>query len=294
MGRIGLLCERTWRCIVAADRSGARDTEIVVSRWINSGSHRQEGSASSADRHIIGVSLKSTRLRLTRGPHTILDGVMPAGTIYVTGPSVSLVADFRTPCDFIHFHVASDYLRSRQRAAHPDSSVPLPDLNGLMIRDPLADLLSRKLMTASDADDLLYATCIGQAIVMHIARMRSTQRTAGTMQGWRLKCVQEYIDAHLGDALRLSDLASVAGLSPMHYAAQFRAATGCRPHDYVLGRRIEHAKAMLSNTDMPLAVVALTVGFRGQAHFSTVFKRFTGQTPAHWRRATVHAGGPLP
>jgi AraC family transcriptional regulator len=83
--------------------------------------------------------------------------------------------------------------------------------------------------------------------------------------------------------ISLSDLANVAGLSRMHFAAQFRAATGYRPHDYLLYQRIESAKEILSGTDVPLAQVALTVGFHAQAHFSTVFKRLTGDTPARWR-----------
>ena len=82
---------------------------------------------------------------------------------------------------------------------------------------------------------------------------------------------------------RAADLAKVAGLSRMHFAAQFRAATGYRPREYLLHQRIEHAKSLLSNTETPLAEVALTVGFCTQAHFSTVFKRVTGETPARWR-----------
>ena len=77
----------------------------------------------------------------------------------------------------------------------------------------------------------------------------------------------------------------MAGLSRMYFAGQFRAATGYRPHDYLLHQRIESAKSMLSSTDMRLAEVALSVGFQAQAHFSTVFKRLTGQSPARWRRA---------
>jgi AraC family transcriptional regulator len=90
--------------------------------------------------------------------------------------------------------------------------------------------------------------------------------------------------AHFDEPLSLADLAAVAGLSRMHFAAQFRAATGYRPHDYLLHQRIESAKAILSNTGMPLAEVAVSLGFQAQAHFSTVFKRLTGETPARWRR----------
>ena len=114
---------------------------------------------------------------------------------------------------------------------------------------------------------------------MHIARMELSQPTASALPKWRLKRVQEYVDAHLDEALSLADLAAVAGLSPMYFAGQFRAATGYRPHDYLLYQRIESAKSMLSGTDTPLAEVALSVGFQAQPHFSTVFKRLTGAKP---------------
>lgn len=101
---------------------------------------------------------------------------------------------------------------------------------------------------------------------------------------WRLKRVQEHVNAHLDKPLGLADLAAVAGLSRMYFAAQFRAATGYRPHLYVLYQRIESAKSMLSGTDVPLTEVAYRAGFRNQAHFSTVFKRLAGQSPGRWRR----------
>jgi transcriptional regulator GlxA family with amidase domain len=96
--------------------------------------------------------------------------------------------------------------------------------------------------------------------------------------------VQDYVSANIGESISLPELAGVAGLSRMHFAAQFRAATGYRPHEYLLFRRIEEAKALLSQEAMPLVEVALSVGFQSQAHFSTIFKRFTGQTPLGWRR----------
>ena len=75
----------------------------------------------------------------------------------------------------------------------------------------------------------------------------------------------------------------------MHFAAQFRAATGFRPHEYLLFKRIERAKAVMAATEMPLVEVAFAVGFNAQAHFSTVFKRFTGKSPAQWKQEFRHA-----
>jgi AraC-like DNA-binding protein len=172
----------------------------------------------------------------------------------------------------------------RQNAAQSIPCQPIRDLNDLVIRDPLAELLCRTLIERGEPGDELYAESVGQILVMHIARMERPQSTVNALPKWRLKRVQEYVGAHLGEYISLADLAKVVGLSRMHFAAQFRAATGYRPHDYLLYRRIESAKAILSSTDMRLAEVALSLGFQAQAHFSTVFKRLTGETPARWRR----------
>jgi AraC family transcriptional regulator len=287
-GLSGPYAERAWRCLAATDKRRPIEADIVVSRWVDPRSScRYEKTMSSPDRHVIGVALKTTRLKLTRDQDTIFDGIMPVGTLHVTGPSQPLTAEFRAPCDFIHFHVSNDYLRKHQNAAQSILSQPMRDLKDLVIRDPLAELLCRTLIGRGDPGDGLYAESVGQTLVMHIARMERPQSIVNALPKWRLKRVQEYVDAHLDECISLADLAKVVGLSRMHFAAQFRAATGYRPHDYLLYRRIESAKAILSSTDMRLAEVALTLGFQAQAHFSTVFKRLTGETPARWRRKVI-------
>lgn len=89
---------------------------------------------------------------------------------------------------------------------------------------------------------------------------------------------------NLARPLRLNDLARAAGLSRMHFAAQFRATTGLPPHAYLVSCRIERAKALLSDTPLPLADIACAVGFRSHSHFSTVFRRRSGVAPMQWRR----------
>ena len=111
----------------------------------------------------------------------------------------------------------------------------------------------------------------------------ATQRQIRTLQKWRLKRVVEYVENHLSEKIALSDLAAVAGLSRMHFASQFRTATGLRPHEFLLGRRIQRAEELLRNTTMPIVEIALTVGFQTQPHLTTVFKRFAGCTPGRWR-----------
>src|SRR5271168_3602975 len=108
---------------------------------------------------------------------------------------------------------------------------------------------------------------------------------SGGLTKWRLRRVLTHIDQHICESITLASLAEVAGLSKMYFAAQFRAATGCRPHECVLRKRIECAQQMLLGTDESLVNIALAIGFQSQAHFSTVFKRFAGLSPYQWRVA---------
>ena len=114
-------------------------------------------------------------------------------------------------------------------------------------------------------------------------RVHANDRRIQALQGWRLKRVLDYIDVHLPSRITLFDLAAVAGLSRMHFASQFREATGLRPHEFLLRRRVQRAEELMKDTAMTVLEIALTVGFQTQAHFTTVFKRFTGCTPRRWR-----------
>lgn len=100
----------------------------------------------------------------------------------------------------------------------------------------------------------------------------------------RLRRVTQYIDQHLDEPVCVNTLAEVAGLSAKHFARAFKQATGDSPHQYLLARRIERAKLLLANGDLPLAQVALGCGFGSQQQMTKVFTSATGVSPGRWRR----------
>lgn len=106
---------------------------------------------------------------------------------------------------------------------------------------------------------------------------------------WRLKRVAAYVDENIAETITLAGMAAAAGLSRMHFAAQFRLTTGIRPREYVMRRRIELAQRLLLESRESLVQIALSVGFQTQAHFTTVFRRFIGDTPHQWRSASRRA-----
>ena len=118
---------------------------------------------------------------------------MPAGTLHITGPGQPLIAEFQGPCDFLHFHVSSDYLRECQEAARSTLAEPIPDLNDLIVRDPLAELLGSTLIESGSPGDSVYVESVGQTLVMHVARLEPPRHTVSALPKWRLKRVQEYV-----------------------------------------------------------------------------------------------------
>ncbi|MBR0845727.1 helix-turn-helix transcriptional regulator [Bradyrhizobium liaoningense] len=278
--------ERKWR--QPEPRAGLAPEDITISRWTSAQTAvRSEEATTPPDRYFFSVALKTTRLKLTRGSQTIFDGVMPAGTLYVGAPSKPLCAQFHAPCDFLHFHVSVNCLPSPQSGTEPLTSEGLNDL--VVLRDPFAEQLAKALTEHGHLADQEFARCIARTLAMHVARRELPRAKVNALPKWRLRRVEEYVRTHFDRCICLSDLADVAGLSRMHFAAQFRAATGYRPREYLLHQRIEHAKSLLANSETSLAEVALAVGFCTQAHFSTVFKRITGDTPARWRCASRNA-----
>jgi transcriptional regulator GlxA family with amidase domain len=113
---------------------------------------------------------------------------------------------------------------------------------------------------------------------------QNPRKAPSPLPKWRLKRVVEHVDAHISEQITLADLAAAAGMSRMYFACQFKVATGMRPHDYVLKKRIERAQHLLFTTSEPLVEIALGVGFQTQAHFTTIFKKIIGNTPLRWRR----------
>jgi AraC family transcriptional regulator len=75
-------------------------------------------------------------------------------------------------------------------------------------------------------------------------------------------------------------------VDPAHLARTFRAHYRCSIGDFVRRLRVERASCELTDTDTPMADIALGLGFFDQSHFSRVFKDQTGLTPTEFRAAS--------
>ncbi len=97
----------------------------------------------------------------------------------------------------------------------------------------------------------------------------------------------EFIEDNYARIIRLQELADLAGLSETYFCSAFKASTGLSPHNWQMERRIARAQVLLRQAHTPLPHIAALVGFSDQAHFTRVFKKQTGTTPAAWLRQQV-------
>jgi AraC family transcriptional regulator len=114
----------------------------------------------------------------------------------------------------------------------------------------------------------------------------SKRRSVAALPTFTLRRVTEYVDDNLTKDLTLAEIAEVARMSPHYFSRAFRQSTGIPPHRYVMDRRIERAKTLLSNKNLPLVEVGLSVGFQNQSHFTALFHKRTGLTPKAYRFGT--------
>lgn len=96
------------------------------------------------------------------------------------------------------------------------------------------------------------------------------------------------IEHGLADHLTVADLAGAAHLSPAHLAELFHAEMGETPGRYRTRLRMERARMLLTETDLPITVVAADLGYSSSQHFATAFRHETGSTPSRYRREATH------
>ncbi|MBO9605671.1 MAG: AraC family transcriptional regulator [Paenibacillaceae bacterium] len=92
-----------------------------------------------------------------------------------------------------------------------------------------------------------------------------------------------YLDEHYGEPIRLGELAQKAFLSKNYFAGLFKETTGISVYQYGQQVRIEQSCRLMRETDMPLAGIALEVGFADYKSFYTAFRKQKGMSPQAYR-----------
>ena len=87
---------------------------------------------------------------------------------------------------------------------------------------------------------------------------------SSTLSSVKLRRVLEYVDAHLEQEITLHALARESGTSPFHFARMFKRRTGLAPHQFIVRRRMERARSLLSDGDLSILEVSCSAATRSR------------------------------
>jgi AraC-like DNA-binding protein len=100
----------------------------------------------------------------------------------------------------------------------------------------------------------------------------------------RVTRVMERLDREQGTVLSNRVLARLAGLEETAFIRMFKSRLGVSPQAYSRNKRVEYACDLLLHHDASIEAVAERAGFADRYHFSRVFKKVRGISPAQFRK----------
>jgi len=110
----------------------------------------------------------------------------------------------------------------------------------------------------------------------------------GQIEYQKIRASADYLHAHYTDAeLDVKKLCALSYVSDTYFRKLFEKAYGQNPRKYLVGLRINHAKALLAESNLTVEQIAYASGFSDVKYFSTAFLKHTGKTPSSFRKRPI-------
>lgn len=270
------------------------DSSLVeIGRWRKwyPGTHELQAPV-LVNHYTIDVLLNESYVDCFRDNQHLVSRRAGYGATQVAAPGQSIRCRFDRAAEAVHIYVASSAWCALCEDLQTNATYPRVEFSDhCFVTDHAMGKLAEAISVTRSMDESIRDCYLESLIVAVFARLIGTGKCAEGKKSiepglvrWRLRRAIDFIEANLGEAITLTDMAKHAGLSRMHFAAQFRLSTGLAPHNFLTSRRVERAKNMLRDGHLDIVDIAATVGIQSQAYFTTVFRKYTGTTPSRWRR----------
>ena len=251
-----------------------------------------EGGGYHSDEHTVCLSLVNRPIRaLQIRENKTYSGLYTKGDISITPAEIRFFAQWDSDNHLLKIRLASRFIQRVATEALKINGDRLELLPQARIRDPQIEAIGLMLLSELQQEhtaNKLYVESLSNVLAVHLIRQYTTAHLQAVMyEGGltqrQLLQVLDYINAHLHQEIKLTDLASLLGMSEFHLGRQFKQVIGTTPYQYLLQQRIERAKQLLKQSDRSIADIALTCGFNSHSHLSKQFRQLTGTTPKAYR-----------
>ena len=128
---------------------------------------------------------------------------------------------------------------------------------------------------------ILYELSVSEGA--NVLASNSSAKHASREESRRIQKVKQFIDEHYTEELGLSQIADLAGMSPVAFSRFFRQRTGGTLTDYIVDIRLGHAARLLVDTDKNVSEICYECGFNNLSNFNRAFKSKRGSSPREFR-----------
>ncbi|QXQ07395.1 AraC family transcriptional regulator [Sphingosinicellaceae bacterium] len=268
---------------------GSGSTRTLIRWWCDVDSDIVQPAL---DQHYLTIHLGGPKRIIRRGEGGARSVETDTGALSIVPAGAAFDWHTEGPIEFAHIYLAPSLLNRvcLEELDRDNAALCLEDRLGF--RDPLLQTLFLELLeeiAGTTSASRLYVDTLLHSLQLRLLRSYANAPSAPLRQRhsiapYRLRRVLDFMEANLAEDVALTDLAAAAGASPFHFSRAFATATGMPPYRYLLIRRTQRAKHLLSTGDGSMGDVARECGFNSAAQFSRMFKLITGTSPLKFRQ----------
>ncbi len=227
-------------------------------------------------------------LRLRNGESLVHDGAWARGELIIADRREQWRLEHLSAFDCLQFSIPLSAIRDFA------AGVGRPQFTDLQCklktRDEVILGLAQALIPALEQPRLsspLFLEQISLAVLTHLGQtyggVHIPIRRKGALAPWQEKRATEFLSAHLGAQLSVTELAQACNLSRSYFIKAFKETFGKTPYRWLTEYRVAQAKDLLIS-GASIAEVANICGFSDQSHLTRVFSEVAGEPPGNWRR----------